>query len=225
MDKVKIKICGLKQACDVNLCHELGVDIAGFVAEYPLPVPWNLTAEETKELLAEVRTPMRSCIVTGGSRDKIIALAKKLRPDYIQLHYHETVSDAGYIAEILTPLHIRVIKTLPFTPDERLAQFSTADIRTCTQLLNSTAIYAILADARVPANAAGKGTCANVDLYLQIKECAQKPVILAGGITPENLTQFLVDAKPNIIDIMTGAESSPGIKDRRKLDFIVKHLR
>lgn len=225
MNKVKIKICGLKQFCDIKLCHQLGVDIAGFVTEYPLPVPWNLTAEETKLLLAEVRNPMKSCIVTGGTSGKIIALAENLRPGYVQLHYHETLFDAAYIARTLRPLHIGVIKTLPLSPHERLAQFGTENIRECTKLLNSTGIYAILVDTRAPSNASGHGTTVDVDLYRQIKSCTQKPLILAGGITPDNLTQFLSSAQPDIIDIMTGVENSPGVKDRQKLAFVMKHIR
>jgi phosphoribosylanthranilate isomerase len=225
MDRVKIKICGLKRVCDIRLCHELGVDIAGLVTEYPLPVPWNLTVEETKPLLAEVRAPMKSCIVTGGTRDKILALAKDLRPDYVQLHSHETLSDAEYIAGTLRPLQIGVIKTLPFSPRERLAHFGTEDIRECTELLNATGICAILADTRAPSNAAGNGTLVDVDMYRQIKRWARNPVILAGGITPENLTQFLSAAQPDVIDIMTGVENSPGVKDREKLAFIIKHIR
>lgn len=220
---VKIKICGLKHAQDVQLCYELGVDIAGFVTEYPLPVPWNLTADETKSLLAQVRAPMNSCIVTGGTREKIIALADKLRPDYVQLHYHETLSDAKYIAEVLRTRNIGVIKTLPLSRQERLAQFGTEDIRECTKLVNSTGIWALLADTRNPSNAAGHGTSITGDLYRQIKSCTQKPVILAGGITPDNLAQVLSSAQPDIIDLMTGVEKTPGVKDREKLDFIMKH--
>lgn len=222
MNKVKVKICGLKRVCDVMLCHELGVDMAGFVTEYPLPVPWNLTAEEAKKLLGVVQAPMKSCIVTGGTCVRILDLVENLRPDFVQLHYNETLSDAEYIAETLQPLHIGVIKTLPFSPDERLAQFGTEDIGKCTELLNSTEIYAILADARNPSNAAGKGTPVDVELYRQIKQYAKKPVILAGGITAENLARILSLAQPDIIDVMTGVESSHGVKDREMLAYIMK---
>jgi phosphoribosylanthranilate isomerase len=225
MIKTAVKICGLKRVNDIRLCYELGVDMVGFVTEYPLPVPWNLTPEETKTLLEEVQAPVKSCIVTGGTCDKIIALAESLRPDYIQLHYNETLVDTNYIVRALRPLHIGVIKTLPLSPYERLAQFGTADIQDCIELLNSTGIFAILADTRAPSNAAGNGIPVDVVLYRQIKRCAQKPVILAGGIKPENLTQLLSRAQPDIIDIMTGVENSPGVKDREKLAFIIKHIR
>ncbi|NLJ76840.1 MAG: hypothetical protein GX325_06240 [Peptococcaceae bacterium] len=222
--RVKIKICGLKQAEDVLLCRQFGVDLVGFVTEYPLPVPWNLTAEKTKFSLKEVRPPLRSCLVTGGTSGKTIALAKDLRPHYIQLHYRETLAETEYVARTLKQLGIRVIKTLPFSPFERLACFGTWEIEECVRLLNSTAVYAILADSRGPSNAAKNRTPIDIGFFRRIKKCAQKPVILAGGITSENLPKILSTAKPAIIDIMTGAESSPGIKDKRKLASIIQQV-
>ena len=70
MRTVMVKICGLMREEDVVFCQEAGVDILGFVTEYPLPVPWNLTRQETAALLARVSLPHKSCIVTGGSPEK-----------------------------------------------------------------------------------------------------------------------------------------------------------
>ncbi|NQS75136.1 MAG: phosphoribosylanthranilate isomerase [Peptococcaceae bacterium] len=222
LKRVRIKICGLKRAEDVPLCHQFGVDMVGFVTEYPLPVPWNLTAEKTKSFLEEVQPPLKSCLVTGGTCGKIIALAKDLHPHYIQLHYRETLTETEYIAKTLKQFGIGVIKTLPFSPSERLACFGTEELEECVRLLNSTAVDAILADSRGPSNAAKNGTPINISFFRRIKKCAQKPVILAGGITAENLPKILSSAKPEIIDIMTGAESTPGIKDKRKLASIIQ---
>ena len=224
MKRIKIKICGLKRAVDLRLCHELGVDLAGLVTEYPLPVPWNLTAAEAKALLAQVEPPLKSCLVTGGSREKIFALAERLRPGYVQLHYRESLADAAWLAGALAPFGIGVIKTLPFFPEERLGQFGTADIAACVTMLDETGIYAILADSRAPTNAAGPGTLMNLDLYRQIKALAHKPVILAGGLTTENLPAILDSATVDFIDIMTGVESSPGVKDREKLNAVIKQV-
>ena len=225
MQRIQIKICGLKRAVDIRLCHELGVDLAGLVTEYPLPVPWNLTAEAAKALLAEVEPPLKSCIVTGGSREKIFALAERLRPGYVQLHYRESLADAAWLAGALAPFGIGVIKTLPFYPEERLSQFGTAGIADCVTMLDGTGIYAILADSRAPANAAGPGTLLDLDLYRQIKAQAHKPVILAGGLSPDNLPAILELAQPQLIDMMTGVESSPGVKDREKLAAVIRQIR
>ena len=78
---------------DVELCESLGIDLLGFVVEYPREVPWNLTREQAKELMDNTKRP--TCIVTGGSTEHIIALAGKLSPDYVQLHFKETVTQGA----------------------------------------------------------------------------------------------------------------------------------
>ncbi|HWQ76224.1 MAG TPA: phosphoribosylanthranilate isomerase [Syntrophomonas sp.] len=225
MNQIKLKICGLQRADDIKVCQELGVDVVGLVTEYPLPVPWNLTAEQAALLLTEVEPPLQSCMVTGGSRDKILHLAQKLRPDYVQLHFQESLADTVYLADALLPMGIGVIKTLPPSSRERWQQFGTADIGECTELLNATNIFAILADTRTAANAAKKGVQADLAFYGEIKARAHKPVILAGGLTPGNIAAVLAKTQPDFIDIMTGVESSPSVKDREKLTQVIQQIR
>ena len=76
-----LKICGLMREEDVLLCCDRGVEICGFVTEYPVPVPWNLNRERCRELLPLVRERAKSCVVTGGPPDKLLDLALDLRPD------------------------------------------------------------------------------------------------------------------------------------------------
>lgn len=220
-----VKICGLMRAEDVCLCQELGVDIAGFVTEYPVPVPWNLSAEQAGELMSVAQAPLQTCVVTGGSRSKILTLAESLRPDYLQLHYQETLADAAYLAQQLAKSSIRIIKTLPPDAEERCRQFGTADIAACLQLLAETQVYAILVDPRTAANAAGSGFSADLAAFGRIKQLSAKPVILAGGITPANAAEIIANTQPQMVDIMTGVEASPGVKDRSKLSALLAQCR
>ena len=92
----------------------------------PHPVPWNLTRDQTRVLLAVVRRPARSCIVTGGAAEAIIDLALALLPDAVQLHA-ETLQDTAHVVQALVPRGIRVIKTLPMSAEDRLAQLGQRD--------------------------------------------------------------------------------------------------
>ena len=94
--KTQLKICGITRAQDVIFCCRHGVDIIDFVTEYPVPVAWDLTRDQTERLMANVTGGTKTCVVSGGSRDKILTLAKKLRPDYIQLQEHETLVAVSY---------------------------------------------------------------------------------------------------------------------------------
>ena len=216
-----VKICGLMRPEDICLCQQTGVNIIGMVTEYPLPVPWNLSAEKAAELMSLVQYPMQTCLVTGGTRNKILALAESLRPDYLQLHYQETIADADYIARQLANSPTRIIKTLPPTAEERQRQFGTAKLNECLRLLEESGVYAVLTDPRTAANASGSGFSADVETFVRIRQLCAKPVILAGGITPENVADIIAAAHPQMIDIMTGVESSPGIKDPQKVTALM----
>jgi phosphoribosylanthranilate isomerase len=210
-----VKICGLKTQTDIALCADCGADILGFVVDYPRPVPWNLRADEAAALIAKVPASCQTCIVTGGSPEKIIALAQRLRPGFVQLHYTETLAETAEIAGALKPLGIHTIKPLfPNTPD----------LEQTVATLTQTDIWGILVDPRTPQNAV-QGADADVSLYRRVRELTSKPVILAGGITEKNVTSLLEKTQAQYLDIMTGVERAPGVKDARKLTALLRAVR
>ncbi|MGE4274226.1 MAG: hypothetical protein AB7E31_15405 [Desulfitobacterium sp.] len=221
MSGVKVKICGLKRKKDVEMCMDLGVDILGFVTEYPIPVPWNLSRTEALPLLRMVRSQHRSCIVTGGTPEKVIELASSLRPSLVQLHYMETLDDTIIIGEALRELNIDVIKTVPPRVEDRIYQFGTSDIETIVAELCKTNIYGLLADSRVPANASEKGTRLDLDFCIEIINRSSKPVFIAGGINADNICDVVTQTGTEFIDVMTGVESSPGEKDAALLSRLL----
>lgn len=212
-----LKICGLMREEDVRMCCEMGVDICGFVTEYPLDVPWNLTREQCAALIPQVVPPTKSCIVTGGASGAVIALALALRPDYVQLHYHETIEDTADIVRVLSPGGIRVIKTISASPEERRSQFKTDDPALCAKLLTDIGVSVILVDSRGPSNASSGGSAADLPLYEKVKKAAGCPVMLGGGIRPDNYSHIAAVYQPDILDVMTGVETVPGVKSRELL--------
>ena len=225
MSSIKVKICGLKRKNDVQMCMNLGVDILGFVTEYPLPVPWNLSRTEALPLLSIVQSQHRSCIVTGGAPEKVIELASSLRPSMVQLHYNETLEDTIMISEALHELNIDVIKTVPPRVEDRIFQFGTSDIETIVAELCKTSLYGLLTDSRVPANASENGTRLDLDFCIEIINRSSKPVIIAGGINADNVCSFVTQTGTEFIDIMTGVESSPGEKDAALLSRLLSSIR
>ncbi len=225
MAGIKVKICGLTNEEDVKMCRKLGVDILGFVTEYPLPVPWNLSCDETRALLRLVQLPHLSCLVTGGSPDKVIQLAADLRPSLVQLHYQETLEETRIIAAALRELNIGVIKTVPPLLSDRILQFGTADLETIVEKLCSTSVYGLLADTRSPANASEHSTALDLGFCSQIISRSSKPVIIAGGINAENVCGLVTRTKTGFIDVMTGVERNPGKKDEAKLCQLLASVR
>jgi phosphoribosylanthranilate isomerase len=222
MRSVKVKICGLKSEEDVRLCMKPGVDILGLVTEYPLPVPWNLSRAGALPLLNIIQSPWESCIVTGGSPNKIIELAACLRPSLVQLHYKETLEETIIISDALRKLNIDVIKTVPFKMEDRILQFGTGDIETIIEELCGTSVFGLLADSRGPSNASANGTGLDPEFCSRIINLSSKPVIIAGGINAGNVCNVLRQTGAGFIDVMTGVESSPGKKDARSLSCLLK---
>ena len=208
-----MKICGLKRENDVQMCMDLGVNILGFVVDYPLPVPWNMSPAEALPLLNMVRSPYKSCIVTGGAPEKVIGLAASLRPSLVQLHFKETLEDTIAIADALRKMDIGVIKTVPPATADRILQFGTADIKTIVEELCKTNVYGLLADSRVPSNAYESGTKVDLEFCSQIINLSSKPVIIAGGLNSDNVCELVTRTGAGFIDIMTSVESIPGEKD------------
>ena len=218
---VKIKICGLMRVEDVQTCRQLGVDMLGFVVDYPLPVPWSLNRAEAKALM-EQAAPCQTCIVTGGPEEQVIALAKALKPDFIQLHYRETLADTVAIVQALAPLGVGVIKTLPLTEDEQIHQLGTTDVEEIVAVLCGSGISAILVDTRSPENAHRPGMVLDTAMARLVQEQSTVPVIIAGGIIGNNVRELLSQTGATFIDVMTGVEDRPGVKNRNKIAHIIE---
>ncbi|MCL2342360.1 MAG: phosphoribosylanthranilate isomerase [Firmicutes bacterium] len=197
------------------MCIRYGADVVGFVAEYPRPVPWNLSAGAARALIASAGSAAETCVVTGGAPEKIFRLALETGTDYVQLHFGESLNDTARLVRELHPRGVKVIKTLfPDTPD----------LEKATAEFCAAGVYALLFDPRRPENAA-EGGAADLSVFRALQNAVSCPVILAGGITPENAAEIVRAAEPQMIDLMTGVEFSPGVKDEAKVTALFETLK
>ncbi|MCL2523445.1 MAG: phosphoribosylanthranilate isomerase [Betaproteobacteria bacterium] len=202
-----VKICGLMRIEDVRMCVRRGADIVGFVVDYPRPVPWTLSVAQASELMATVGGAAQTCVVTGGSPEHVLHIAAQTKPDYVQLHGDETLADTARLVSELGKCGIKVIKALfPDTPDleQTAVDFCAAGV------------YAVLFDPRTPHNAS-HGGAADLSAYQKLRAAVTCPVVLAGGITPENAAAILRQTQAPMIDLMTGVELRPGVKDEARV--------
>lgn len=237
-----LKICGLMDREGIRICRDHLVDILGFVVEYPVPVPWNLTREEAAPLIAFAKNKALSaaregtanpdrcessgrqdagprpatCIVTGGSPDQVIGLAGELRPDLVQLHYRETAEDTSRIAEALRREGISVIRSIPSDAGERRQMFGTEDLTQIAAVLARAGVEGMLLDSRDAGNAAAGGgsilDLADPDTLAEIRRRFPGRVLLGGGLTAANIRKALRTCRPDTADVMTGVETAPGRK-------------
>lgn len=219
---VSVKICGLQRQEDVKTCMDQGVEILGFVTEYPIHVPWNLTRDQARDLINLVSSDHRTCIVTGGKPSNVICLAYDLKPDIVQLHYHETLEETRIIADKLLEAGIETIKTVPLSEEEQNIQFGTTDMEQIIGHLCQTKVAALLVDAREASNASEAGMTIDIERYKRIRQLSSKKVILAGGINTDNIRDILIQTEAEYIDIMTGVEMTASVKDADKINEIMR---
>lgn len=213
---IRVKMCGLMNGEDVDLCIKAGVHTVGFVVEFPVPVPWNLTRFEAGKLIDRVPPCVSSCVVTGGSVESVIAVAKAARPDMVQLHYQETLEEIKELAFRLDLLGIKTIKALRIYAQGRCA-FEIPDPAEAARALAETKISALLVDSYTAARPGGTGVTVDLSTFRTIKRETALPVILAGGLNSANILQSIKETSPYAVDVLTGVEERPGKKDPEKV--------
>lgn len=212
----RVKICGLMNREDVNLCVQAGVHMVGFVVDYPVPVPWNLTTAEARELIQLVPPFTSTCAVTGGSVEKILDIANAACPNVVQLHYNETLQEVKEIAHLLQLRGIKTIKALRIDGNGN-CDFEITDTAMAARELAKTGISAILVDSCTASRPGGTGVTVDITTFRTIQKESSLPVILAGGLNPMNILSFIHETHPYAVDVLTGIEERPGHKDPIKI--------
>ncbi len=196
----RIKICGVTRPEDVRACLELGVDAIGFNLARG---PRKLTIERAAELVALVPPPVCPVLlVADAGEDDVLEWLRRTRCQAVQLHGAEP-------AELAARLRARlpVIKAFAMRGAEDLA--TAAGYPCDVALLDS--------------GAGGTGTA--WDHRLLAGRDLGKPVMLAGGLTADNVAAAIAALRPWAVDTAGGVESTPGIKDRAHIARFVAACR
>jgi phosphoribosylanthranilate isomerase len=188
---IRVKICGLTRREDAELATELGADALGFIFEPSSPR--FIAVPETLTWLNELGPYVTRVAVFGPL------------PEAFSCAGFQAVQAIG--ASALTDMAKQRIEVIRLT-DHALPGIETA----CD---------AILLDAHQPGIYGGTGRRIDWPLAAEVVRASPTPVILAGGLTPDNVRDAIEQVRPYAVDVSSGVESSPGIKDHIKLrDFI-----
>lgn len=201
----RVKICGITRADDARLCAELGADFLGliFVPSSQRYVEPEQAAEIVERARETGRRPRFIGVFRDESPETIHRIAHRVGLDLIQFHGTESNDDIHTLGMPAVKA-IRVGETLPDTsahPSAEWLLFDTFDAR-----------------------AAG-GTGRTFDWSLLAMYPRTQPFFLAGGIGPENVAAAISLVRPNAIDVSSGVESAPGVKDHEKLRTLFERVR
>ncbi|GAC1403002.1 MAG: phosphoribosylanthranilate isomerase [Thermoanaerobaculia bacterium] len=201
----RIKICGLTRQEDVEFSAEKGAEFLGFI--FVPASPRFVAPEHVARITAEIREretrPRLVGVFRDASPDYIREIASVAGLDMVQLHGTETDDDIRSIAMPVIKA-FRVGDTLPDTTSHPGAEF-------------------FLFDTYEDRRAGGTGK--RFDWSLLKDYSRTKPFLLAGGITADNVADAVSQARPDGVDVASGVESAPGIKDHTKIEALIERVR
>ncbi len=205
---IRIKICGLTRAEDALAAVQAGADAVGFVF-----VPGTPRAVEPAKAAAISRQlppfVARVGLFVNAEAEFIRATVALAGLDTVQLHGEEPPCLAAALRDVS-----KVIKAFRIRSAESLAELPAY----------RDAVDALLLDAYVPG--AHGGTGARFDwVHARAARELGRPVILAGGLTPGNAAEAVRQARPYALDVSSGVESAPGLKDPEKVRQFIRAAR
>jgi phosphoribosylanthranilate isomerase len=208
---------------DIEVCVQAGVHTLGFVVDYPVPVPWNITKTAARELINGVVPFVSTCVVTGGTVEKVIDVVNSTCPNVVQLHYKETLQEVKEMVDRLKPRGVKVIKALRIGADGN-CDFEINDPAMAARELASTGVSAVLVDSYTSSMPGGTGVTVDLSVFTAVKKESSLPVILAGGLNPGNIHSIIRKANPYAVDVLTGVEERPGYKDKEKIRRLMESI-
>ncbi len=197
-----LKICGVTSAADAQGLVECGVAALG-VNFWPLSKRY-ISPDDAAPWLRAVRgSILRVGVFVNAAVDFIAELHAQGLIDVAQLHGDESPEDLQQLLERGIPC----IKAIGIRDEDDLAQ-----------LASYSAANALLLDTAAPGVYGGTGATFDWSLAIEaMLRHPEMPILLAGGITPSNAAEAIAKVHPAAIDIASGAESAPGVKDFHKV--------
>ncbi len=200
--QTQIKICGLTKPEQALSCVEMGADLIGLNC-------WNgssryIIPEIISEIVSELPESARTVgVFVNESPDSINNVMKQTGMDLVQLHGDEAV-------ETCEKLEFPWFKAFRVSPKFKMS------------LIKHYKQETFLVDAFSKHHFGGSGQ--KIDIDLAIKASGLGNMILAGGLTPENVEDAVEKVKPWGVDVCSGVESKPGIKDMRLVEKFINKI-
>ena len=212
MSRARVKICGISSLKDLRVAVEAGADAVGFIVDIPQS-PRNLPIEKAAELTKATPVFVDTVAVTVPRNvSHVEKICRMLNPDVVQIHGSDL-------------FHKQIRERLA---DKRLicAVQAESDFMTNTAVEAAKTFDAILVDSHVRGKHGGTGITHDWELSRLVREAIHpKPLILAGGLTPENVERAIRVVKPYAVDVSSGVESRPGTKDRDRVWEFIRRAR
>jgi phosphoribosylanthranilate isomerase len=201
--RIKVKVCGTTSLKDALFAVESGADALGFI--FYKKSPRCISQKEVKDIVAQLPPFVETVgVFVNEASDKVNRIAEQCRLTAVQLHGDESPAFCRRIKR-------RVIKVFRVLDADSFKGISNYDVS------------GFLLDSYNDESRGGTGKAFDWNLALRAKK--QGPIILAGGLNPYNVYTAIHRVKPYGVDVCSGVEKSPGVKDFIKIDEFIKSVR
>ena len=206
---LKIKICGITNMPDAEAAVQAGADALGFM--FYASSPRHITPDQASKIIRRLPPFVAKVgVFVNAPTPSVLDIARHCGLDTLQFHGDESPEECAdpslAACKCLKAFRMRDHSTL-----RELAPFAEK-------------VDAFLLDSYTPNQRGGTGARFNWDLAVEARS-AGRPVILAGGLTPDNIAEAVAKVRPYGVDVSSGVEVRPGLKDSAKMENFVREAR
>lgn len=200
----RVKICGVTTREDLGAVVEAGADAIGVTVDVPVETPREIDAERAADIVSATPPFVTTVLVTMPDPPaSAVGVAERVGPDVVQVHGDSAPDD---IASLSADLDARVVVAV--SPDDAPRYDTVAD--------------ALLVDSLDESGAGGTGSTHDWERTRELVSELASPVVLAGGLTPENVAGAVETVDPFAVDVASGVEGRSGRKDPAAVEAFVR---
>jgi phosphoribosylanthranilate isomerase len=201
---VKVKICGIANLDDAMAAVELGTDALGFV--FFKDSPRYIPVEKAIQIIKSVPSFTTTIgVFANESAENVEKIASVTGIDVIQLHGDEPPHACKCSRRVIKAIRVKSLESLD--PLKTYNKF----------------VSAFLLDTYSPGVLGGTGQIFNWDIAIEAKQFGK--IILAGGLTPDNVAEAVRRVQPYAVDVSSGVEAKKGKKDHRKMKLFIEKVK
>ncbi len=196
MARTRVKICGITRVEDALLACELGADAIGLVMTPSSPR--GVSIERARAIRDALPTFVDAVVLSHDlEAERVRAIVDDVNPDFMQFHGME---DAGFCESF----GVRYVKAIGMDGDLDVGVIAAGHPRATAFVL----------DGHPPGQPGGRGRTFD---WSRVPRGLGRPILLAGGLNPGNVGEAIRAVRPWAVDLASGVESSPGVKDAAKM--------
>lgn len=203
-NRCRVKVCGITTVADAQMVSQLGVDAIGLV--FYAPSSRSITPEQAATI-RDALPPFVSCVglFLHATEAEVQATLEQVNLDVLQFHGHES---ATFCRQFGKP-YLKGIGMQGLVAQGGFSAYEQtyADAQ------------GFLLDSHAPGAAGGTGQTFD---WTQVPTSSTRAIILAGGLKPENVAQAIQTTQPYAVDVSSGVEAHPGIKDAQKVQTFMQ---